>query len=677
MSWLGLSRALVALIVISSSSVLCAQTGQWSSTSGPLRLHAFDDFVVGDFGRNGVLIAKRHGDCLGGYVLGRGTATRINLSLAQNVLRGTLTNSGYPARRFQAERVNGQAKTFTNFSRTGATFKTFDNERTVFDGSYDSMFGQVNLKVRDLFLVGDYGDSGVVVGMWDGNSFQGRFLNDDGKIGWFDFEFFSRTGDFRAGRWGWFSSGPQTWNLTRRTTGTPEITGASAGTNCAKATDTGAFSRPNGSDLSFRDLGVLLHHTRIPFKTTPAEFVANVKADRNWTGARIDVAMTRMATSLGTYVGRREAPIDVVMSVITPINTAGSTCVVSYRGTDREHEYQDNLEGMVKEDAIPRSIDAATMTGLGRSCLVKKGYLTNYQESRERVMQFLDSATRNGECSRGLHIIGMSLGGATANLIYTDLMITKTSPQPQPIEDLVAARKIWLTTAGAPRSLTAACASALENIARQNVKRFIYGDYNRDKRAGTKSDECLRYTDPVPGNPYIVLHNRQLVTMSHFGHAITGYNTIPGGHNPSTPALNQRQMQACNHFPGCQAKRVSNAIARVATRTALFRFPSAPTFPTIGRDAGASCSAPGLIPWRSYAFGRQHDTCSYRNLMAAYGQQHNGEPAQTNHVCPLPNDPDDPSNFPFATCPLGPDGILNSAPSCLGGFLSVRQYHAP
>ncbi|MEO0830236.1 MAG: hypothetical protein AAFY03_07220, partial [Pseudomonadota bacterium] len=340
---------------------------------------------MGDFGRDGLLIAKRHGGCLGGYVLGRGTARLINVSIAENVLRGTLTDQGHPARSFQAERVSGLAKTFNNFSRTGATFETFVNERTVFDGRYDSVFGQVNLKVRDLFLVGDYGNSGVVVGMWDGNSFQGRFLNDDGNIGWFDFEFLSRTGDFRAGRWGWFSSGPQTWNLTRRATGTPEVTGASAGTDCAKAEDTGAFGRRNGSELSFRDLGVLLHHTRLPFKTTPAEFVANVKADRNWTGAQIEVSTTRMATSLGTYVGHREAPIDVVMSVITPTNAAGSTCVVSYRGTDREHEYQANLEGMVKEDAIPRSVGAATMAGLGRSCLVKEGYLTNYQETRERV----------------------------------------------------------------------------------------------------------------------------------------------------------------------------------------------------------------------------------------------------------------------------------------------------
>ena len=243
------------------------------------------------------------------------------------------------------------------------------------------------------------------------------------------------------------------------------------------------------------------------------------------------------------------------------------------------------------------------------------------------------------------------MGGATASVAFTDLMMTKSVQVNDRIKALVAAKKVWLVTAGAPRALTDSCASDIETRAGDRVKRFIYGSYRKELDQHGRTGQCARFVDPVPGNPYFIQSGVRRQDMRHFGDAVLGYNTF-SGKNPSTPDLRRAGRITCRAMTRCQSKRFANMYSRVATRSAQFFFPNDPQYPRIGFHSGAKCTAPGLVPLREYMFGRLHDTCSYRNLMAVYGQKYNGERIQTNHACALPHDPDDTSDHPHGTCPL-------------------------
>lgn len=675
-------RTLGAVALVASATGFDNQSraadGVWMTNFGEIRLHRFGDYVAGDFGRDGVMAARIEGNCLRGHVLGVPRLRRITSELQGDRLSGQIFDSEGNRIPLGGVRTAERAREFRNFRRDGAATRVIQNDRTVWDGRYASSYGPVDLHARDLFLVGNYGDRGVVVGMWDGNSFQGRFVNDGGVNGWFDFAFFSRDGSFRSGRWGREGAAGGTWTLERRTSGTRQIDNLDASLACDSGANDRQFRTPNELDLAFRDLGVVLHHTRVPFKTSPARFVGHVTADPNWTGATIPLNDTRMATSLGGLVGTQIAPPDVVMSAVTPRGAPGSTCVISYRGTDREGKYKRSLRGQIDEGRIATNRRSDSFSGTQATCTVKKGYLINYEETRGRVMDFLDDMTAKGACSRGIAVVGMSLGGATASLAFADLMVVQRSTVSPRVRDLVDAKKVWLITAGAPRVISNGCAGAIHRHAGDRVTRFIYGSLTRANSQGAGPHSCARYLDPVPGNPSYVLPSigATRTDLGHFGRAVVGHNTFTG-RNPSTPDLNRLASWRCNQTVRCKSKRFANMYARVATRTAVLAFPPDRQFPAIGRDPGASCSGPGLIPDREYMFGRLHDTCSYRNLMAVYGQRHNGEPNQTNHICRMPPDTDDPSNHPHPTCPLGPDADRVGSRVCIVDNLTVHQLHQP
>ena len=662
-----------ALALVALAGPVAAQEGVWASSLGEMRLHAFADLVVGEVGADGVLIATATDGCLRGHVISvrnaRSFAARIDAGrmVGQSM---TATQQTFP---FAATRTGPGSGEFANFAADGRILRSLPNLRTVYDGRYDTSFGPLNLTARDLFVVGDFGQEGVIVGLWDGNSYQGRFVDDLGRTGQFDLAFLSRTGGFRDGLHKLSGQPATAWTLRRVDTATPTIRNPGGDLDCAGQA-TPDYAAPNDLDLAFRDIGVIVHHTRTPFKTSPARFTGHVTSDPNWTGAAIDAADTGMATSLGTLVGRDLAPPDVVMAVVTPQGAPGSTCVVSYRGTDRESKYREALKGRIDEGLIATNLASARFAGTGSTCTVKEGYLDNYEESRARVIAFLNDATARGECGRGVLITGMSLGGATANLAFADLMVVRRSTVSEPVRALAAARKIWLVTAGAPRSISEQCAAGIHRLAGQNVTRFIYGSLSDERSRGVGPDSCARFIDPVPGNPTAVrTDGLQGVQLGHFGSAVVGHNTFTG-RNPSTPAMSGVFAWRCDGLTRCESKRFANAYARVATRTATMAFPPG-RFPEVGRDPGASCSGPGLIPAREYMFGRLHDTCSYRNLMAVYGQRRNGEPDQPNHPCRFPPDADDPSNHPHPTCPLGRDAFGVGAEICPVAPLRVQQFH--
>ena len=117
----------------------------------------------------------------------------------------------------------------------------------------------------------------------------------------------------------------------------------------------------DGMAITFRDLGVMLHHTRNPFRLTAEYYAALVNGDSNWTGqsfqdgfrgADLIEETIRFARSDGVVerFGGDDTDIltpDVVMAVVevpaaspTRMCQREEVCVISYHGTDREHLFQ-------------------------------------------------------------------------------------------------------------------------------------------------------------------------------------------------------------------------------------------------------------------------------------------------------------------------------------------------
>lgn len=201
--------------------------GRWKSSRGQLRLHQFDSYVVGSW-EKGVILGKVSGDCVAGIFTEEQTNGKFRFRkdgedsfqgrwgrrpghLATATWSGTRVSEGSPSE-------------YAGFTRDGSTTSRMEDDRTVYDGEYETPRGSVKLLGRDGFLVGDFDDVGVLVGMWDGGSFVGRFTRWR-QTGWFDFRFSPERGAFQRGTWGWVgdSSGGGEWTLNRTARGTPQL----------------------------------------------------------------------------------------------------------------------------------------------------------------------------------------------------------------------------------------------------------------------------------------------------------------------------------------------------------------------------------------------------------------------------------------------------------------------
>jgi hypothetical protein len=120
-----------------------------------------------------------------------------------------------------------------NFTRGGGTTTAAETDAETYDGIYGSQFAnEVRLLSRDMFLIGDYGNRGIFAGMWDGDSFVGKFTNGE-RTGWFDFAFDPGSGSFKSGDWGWVGQGRSgSWWLSRKTKVTPRIDNVTDDVNC-------------------------------------------------------------------------------------------------------------------------------------------------------------------------------------------------------------------------------------------------------------------------------------------------------------------------------------------------------------------------------------------------------------------------------------------------------------
>lgn len=200
-------------------------TGKWDTNFGQLKLYQVKDYVIGDYADNGVMLGNLSGKCLSG-VFTNGDQTgifRFHLT-GDNKFKGQWAWHGEKlSGKWKGTRTAETVSSFQNFDRDGKSIQKSENQRKVYDGIYQSEYGKLELISRDRFLIGDYGSKGIIAGMWTDNGFEGVFTNKD-RAGWFDWEFFSKSGNFREGSWGWIGEGRQgNWSMNGVNSKTPRL----------------------------------------------------------------------------------------------------------------------------------------------------------------------------------------------------------------------------------------------------------------------------------------------------------------------------------------------------------------------------------------------------------------------------------------------------------------------
>lgn len=182
--------------------------GVWETNRGTLRLHQFGGYAVGDFADEGVVLGKIQGNQLRGtFTAGKEVGVFTVKLTDDGQFKGLRGMHGEALdQRWNGTRTAAQVTELKNFTRDGSSTRLRDNERQVYDGVYESQHGTIKLIARDMLLIGDYAEKGIVAGVWNGNRFEGLFTN-HGRPGWFRWAFFSKTGDFRSGSWGWIGGG--------------------------------------------------------------------------------------------------------------------------------------------------------------------------------------------------------------------------------------------------------------------------------------------------------------------------------------------------------------------------------------------------------------------------------------------------------------------------------------
>lgn len=451
--------------------------------------------------------------------------------------------------------------------------------------------------------------------------------------------------------------------MIQRVSGFLAVGLAAFSTGSAQAQSCPAPSTARDMPMAFRDLGVMLHHTRDPFRLTPQDYAALVEGDSNWTGQSFQAGFRganlledtiRFARSDGRVERFGDEGVslqtpDVVMAVVE-VRAANPTrmcqreevCVVSYRGTDREHilhgdAYREDtlLDVVAGEGNVPLNDRGRRSFG----CEIKEGYLFNYRETAPAVREFLFDMVDENRCSGGIVFMGMSLGGATADVAAAAYMLDRPRRfDHERLEMMRSAGNMWAVTAGAPRALGERCADQLHTDWRTHKYRFIYGDFELERERG-QPQACPLFIDPVPGNPTDITMQDDLgqtVALSHWGVPIVGVLEPP---ERDARHVNVEDLRRCGEL--CESRAFAQANSRVVSDTARLRT-------AVGQNYGGDCGGGDLIPLREWQFGRFHDTCSYRNLMAFYGETENGETGFDNFQCRICGDDEDPSDYPEA-----------------------------
>lgn len=212
------------------ANVRNSHSGVWDTEWGPLRLHSFGDYIVGDYADRGIIAGGYYSGPRGLHVHGVFTngakAGRFDWRVRGTFLDGTWSFIDGSS---EGEWVGNLARPgmpaqMRNFTRSGRPSMVTRNSRTDLDGYFDSRYGRIGLTGRDLMLVGSYSDNGIIAAQWTGSAYEGVFTNSD-RVGWVHWPFDTRTmaprelGQNRSA-WGWHGKGRSgDWPLTRTSRG--------------------------------------------------------------------------------------------------------------------------------------------------------------------------------------------------------------------------------------------------------------------------------------------------------------------------------------------------------------------------------------------------------------------------------------------------------------------------
>ena len=454
MNFLRLPYFILLLAFLVSPVWAQSWEGTWSTQFGQLKLVDLGDYVVGDYGSNGIIIGKKNFDLLQGVFTNSGQKKSGRFTFQSqpgNQFRGSYRwENSDKLSDWMGKKTSTKVESLSNFSLDGSAIQLYQNQRKDYDGVYGSPFGDLRLRQKNNILYGDYGKVGVLAGVWNGNGFEGRFTN-NGRVGWFRFDFLSKTASFRSGRYGWLPVGKSSpWNLAKKTAGTPTLYQV----HKPSGSNTASVQAENNTQNQNQNRPANNTNNRPPAKTYPA--IAFPRSfDANYADCAVsqqehvsyvsqpstdDVANALSAagwTLVGPVITSR-VDDDPVLRMLTTdrlrayVATRGNDIVVCFRGskssqTDDEEtkwnaRFKTVLNGGTDASAIPvkasclfnNSYNAAQ----AQNVKVHLGFNRAYGRLRSEIVQRVGRLPNPKQ--KTLYIFGHSLGGAQATLCAMD-----------------------------------------------------------------------------------------------------------------------------------------------------------------------------------------------------------------------------------------------------------------
>lgn len=462
------TKKILALLLLLACPVLAQNwQGTWSSSFGELRLHEAGPYVIGEYGNQGVLVGRKRFDLVQGVFtdFGRTKAGTFTFKDEGGKFVGSRRfGAQAPLGDWNGRRLRKDSPPLRVYSRSRKTFTPITNNRKIVDGTYNSSFGPIRLQTINNFLVGDYGSKGILVGVWEGNKYVGQFTNGT-RPGWFEFEFLSRDGSFRAGRWGWLGDNKVgTWNLNRVSTTTPTIANlvpkTSGNTAYIDATQE-PTRRPNNNNNNNNNnqqnqnnpprpapRKTFLSRTK-QYNTARAKTIMAQQYHVKWVSEPSEQKVLELVEGDGyKVVGGSLITSEIDAPVLRALTTERLRCYVAVRDQDvvicfRGSKAKGLQTGMNTATDLAGSLTPMSFVGRnsrgaaqGAMAFVHRGFNVGYYRLRGQILSAIDQ-----HHGKNVYVFGHSLGGALATLCALDIGINRTRD----------VQSLTLITSGAPR----------------------------------------------------------------------------------------------------------------------------------------------------------------------------------------------------------------------------------
>ena len=446
------------LLLALLSQIVLAQNwnGTWKTNFGEVRLYTIGNYVVGDYGKEGLILGEKRFDLLQG-VFTNPAYKRSGFFTFQD-LGGSKFRGSYRWKKdgqlqdWNGDRVSAVVPRLSNFHSIGFTpQRQQGGER--FSGVYNSSFGQLKLRTQDNFLIGDYGAKGILVGAWDRNNFAGHFSN-NGRLGWFRF-YFTPSGDFSRGEWGWFPKEKTgQWTLSKVNSVAPtlaQVVPADLSHSGSIQTEKVEPPRPQpgnqtanqnnntSAQTGYRDKFRL--HTDSRFNKNKAETIAAMQQHVQWISQvndnQVKTSLTTAEFTLENNGQLITSKADGKLAFLTTdrlrsyVAVKGNDVVVCFRGSKAASEGLEKLRGKtllngIVSDAlaVPVLLDFVTPASVASDqamdVKVHYGFREAYGRLRPRIIAALSKPQYRG---KNLYVFGHSLGGAQATLCGLDVAL--------------------------------------------------------------------------------------------------------------------------------------------------------------------------------------------------------------------------------------------------------------